>query len=233
MTQVLKDLGVEYVAANPGSSFEGCRNLSSITATRRTRCRSSSRRCMRNRQSRWLMDTARRKANRCARCFMARSESSTPRCRSTRRTTTRHRSSCSPAATKASLRRTRANDMAGMVRSFTKWDAQPKTLEESLVAIQRAYNEAITPPTAPTLVVLDIELQKEEAKNLRHPSVQAAADRRHRLDSREGNCERPGRCAESAHRRRTPAHAAGREMVCRARRIGGRVNEHDGHERSR
>src|SRR6266513_4149528 len=62
-----------------------------------------------------------------------------------------------------------ANDMAGMVRSFTKWDAQPKTLEESLTAIQRAYNEALTPPQAPTLVVLDIELQKEEAKTLKAP----------------------------------------------------------------
>jgi acetolactate synthase I/II/III large subunit len=56
-----------------------------------------------------------------------------------------------------------AHDMAGMVRSFTKWDAQPATLEESLTAIQRAYAEAITPPTGPTLVVLDTEHQKEEA----------------------------------------------------------------------
>jgi thiamine pyrophosphate-dependent acetolactate synthase large subunit-like protein len=63
--------------------------------------------------------------------------------------------------------------MAAMVRSFTKWDAQPKTLEESLTAIQRAYNEAITPPTAPTLVVLDIELQKEENKTLKIPAYQA------------------------------------------------------------
>ena len=62
-----------------------------------------------------------------------------------------------------------ANDMAGMVRSFTKWDAQPRTLEESLVALQRAYNEAITPPNAPTLVVLDIELQKEEARGVSVP----------------------------------------------------------------
>jgi thiamine pyrophosphate-dependent acetolactate synthase large subunit-like protein len=63
--------------------------------------------------------------------------------------------------------------MAAMVRSFTKWDAQPKTLEESLTAIQRAYNEALTPPTAPTLVVLDIELQKEENKTLKIPAYQA------------------------------------------------------------
>jgi len=58
-----------------------------------------------------------------------------------------------------------AHDMAGMVRSFTKWDAEPKTLDEALVAIQRAYNEAITPPMAPTLVVLGSEIQKDNAPN--------------------------------------------------------------------
>jgi len=56
-----------------------------------------------------------------------------------------------------------AADMAGMCRSFTKWDAQPKTLDEALAAINRAYNEAITPPMAPTLVVMDSELQKMNA----------------------------------------------------------------------
>ncbi|MGA2711603.1 MAG: thiamine pyrophosphate-dependent enzyme [Bryobacteraceae bacterium] len=63
-----------------------------------------------------------------------------------------------------------ANDMAGIVRSFTKWDAQPKTLDESLRAIQRAYNEAITPPMAPTLVVLDSELQKNNAASATVPA---------------------------------------------------------------
>ncbi len=66
-----------------------------------------------------------------------------------------------------------ANDMAGMVRSYTKWDVLPKTVEESLTAIQRAYNEAITPPMGPTMVVLDIELQKEEAHDLKVPAYQA------------------------------------------------------------
>ena len=63
-----------------------------------------------------------------------------------------------------------AHDMAGLVRSYTKWDAEPKTLDEALVAIQRAYNEAITPPTAPTLVVLSSEIQKENAPNARVPA---------------------------------------------------------------
>ncbi len=63
-----------------------------------------------------------------------------------------------------------AHDMAGLVRSYTKWDAEPKTVEEALVAIQRAYNEAVTPPTAPTLVVLSSEIQKENVPNLRIPT---------------------------------------------------------------
>ncbi|HET9270527.1 MAG TPA: thiamine pyrophosphate-binding protein, partial [Vicinamibacterales bacterium] len=68
-----------------------------------------------------------------------------------------------------------AHDMAGMVRSFTKWDAQPKTLDDALVAIQRAYNEAITPPMGPTLVVLDAPLQKLPAGNRRVPEYRPPA----------------------------------------------------------
>src|ERR1700733_7652158 len=63
-----------------------------------------------------------------------------------------------------------AHDMAGMVRSYTKWDAQPKTVDEALVAIQRAYNEAITPPMGPTLVVLSSEIQKENSPNISIPA---------------------------------------------------------------
>ncbi len=65
-----------------------------------------------------------------------------------------------------------AHDMAGMVRSYTKWDAEPKTIDEALVAIQRAYNEAITPPMAPTLVVLGSEIQKDNAPNAKVPAYQ-------------------------------------------------------------
>src|SRR5579863_4569121 len=63
-----------------------------------------------------------------------------------------------------------AHDMAGMVRSYTKWDAEPKTLDEALRAIQRAYNEAIMPPMGPTLVVLSSDLQKENAPNATVPA---------------------------------------------------------------
>src|SRR5258708_20313002 len=73
-----------------------------------------------------------------------------------------------------------AHDMAGMVRSYTKWDAQPKTLDETLRAIQRAYNEAVTAPMAPTLVVIDSEIQKDNAMGATVPKyvppVHATAD---------------------------------------------------------
>jgi thiamine pyrophosphate-dependent acetolactate synthase large subunit-like protein len=63
-----------------------------------------------------------------------------------------------------------AHDMAGMVRSYTKWDAEPKTVEESLAAIQRAYNETITPPMGPTLVVMTSDIQKENCPDLKVPA---------------------------------------------------------------
>jgi thiamine pyrophosphate-dependent acetolactate synthase large subunit-like protein len=63
-----------------------------------------------------------------------------------------------------------AHDMAGMVRSYTKWDAEPRTLGDALVAIQRAYNEAITVPLGPALVVLSSEIQKENAPNAKVPA---------------------------------------------------------------
>src|SRR5579862_3635258 len=65
------------------------------------------------------------------------------------------------------------HDMAGMVRSYTKWDAEPKTLDEALIAIQRAYNEAITPPMGPTLVVISSEIQKVDSPNTKIPAYQA------------------------------------------------------------
>ncbi|MDR2213884.1 MAG: twin-arginine translocation signal domain-containing protein [Pseudomonadales bacterium] len=67
-----------------------------------------------------------------------------------------------------------ANDMAALCRSFTKWDAQPKTLPECLEALQEAYRQAVTPPTGPTVVVIDMELQKEEARDVVVPPFRPA-----------------------------------------------------------
>jgi len=65
-----------------------------------------------------------------------------------------------------------ANDMAAMVRSFTKWDAQPTSVLGCVEAVREAYNQAMTPPTGPALVVFDTELQKEEAAELVVPKYQ-------------------------------------------------------------
>ena len=67
-----------------------------------------------------------------------------------------------------------ANDMAAMIRSYTKWDAQPATLEECLEALQEAYRQSVTPPTGPTVVVIDMELQKEEARDMVVPPFRPA-----------------------------------------------------------
>ncbi len=67
------------------------------------------------------------------------------------------------------LRAQSANDIGGIVRSFTKWDAHPRSLEESLHAIHEAYRQATSPPCGPALVVLDTELQKAEAGDLPVP----------------------------------------------------------------
>ena len=68
------------------------------------------------------------------------------------------------------LQQQTANDIAGIARAYTKWDAHPHTLEQALLDLQQAYNEAITPPCGPTLVVIDAELQKEEAGDLDVPA---------------------------------------------------------------
>lgn len=65
-----------------------------------------------------------------------------------------------------------ANDMAAMVRSYTKWDAQPTSLMGCIEALREAYRQAITPPTGPTLVILDTDFQKEEAAGLTVPGFQ-------------------------------------------------------------
>ena len=62
-----------------------------------------------------------------------------------------------------------ADDVAGLTRAFTKWDAHPKSLEECLPAIHEAYRQAITPPCGPTVVILDTEVQKEEAGDMEVP----------------------------------------------------------------
>jgi thiamine pyrophosphate-dependent acetolactate synthase large subunit-like protein len=172
MTQVLKDLGVEYVALNPGSSFEGLQESlinygnppnkmpELITAL--------------HEESSVTMAHGYGKAEGKPMCALLHGTIGIQHAAMSIYQAYYDRTPVLLLAGRDEgfIAAHTAHDMAGMVRSYTKWDAQPKTLEESLTAIQRAYNEAITPPCAPTLVVLDIELQKEEAKAAKVPAYQ-------------------------------------------------------------
>lgn len=170
MVQTVKDLGIEYAAANPGSSFEGLQE-SFINYGNPP-----------NRMPEWITALHEESAVTMAHGY-AKAEGK-PMLAVLHGTIGIQHAAMSiyqayydrvpvvmiagndpdfiPAHT--------AHDMAGMVRSYTKWDAEPKTVEEALVALQRAYNEAITPPMAPTLVVINSEIQKENVPNLQVPA---------------------------------------------------------------
>src|SRR3984957_2766693 len=66
-----------------------------------------------------------------------------------------------------------ANDMGALVRDFTKWDDQPVSLGAFGDAAVRAYKVAMTPPMGPVLVVASHETQTEpnNQRNLRVPKL--------------------------------------------------------------
>lgn len=170
MVQVLKDLGIEYIAANPASSFEGLQesivNYGDPPNT------------MPELISALHEESAIDMAH-----GYAKSEGKPMAVMLHGTVGTLHASMAIYQAyhnripmlliigrdDKFFLQQQSADDIAGIVRAITKWDTQPKTLEESLLAIQRAYREAMTPPRGPTVVVIDTELQKEEAGDLALP----------------------------------------------------------------
>src|SRR5437660_1175607 len=170
MTQVLKDLGVEYVAANPGSSFEGLQESlinyghppnampEFITAL--------------HEESAVTMAHGYGKAEGKPMCALLHGTIGIQHAAMSIYQAYYDRTPVLLLAGRDDgfIAAPSAHDMAPMVRSFAKWATQPKTLAETLAALQRAYNEAITPPMGPTLVVVDIELQKEEARDMKVPA---------------------------------------------------------------
>jgi len=64
-------------------------------------------------------------------------------------------------------------DAAAMVRDFTKWDDTPASLPHFAESAVRAYNIAMTPPYDPVAIVADGTLQEEPIanKNLRIPKL--------------------------------------------------------------
>jgi acetolactate synthase-1/2/3 large subunit len=71
-----------------------------------------------------------------------------------------------------------ALDQNAMVRDFTKWDAQPTSLQACAEALVQAYDLATTAPMGPVLVTIDADLQedplpREEEARLRIPKLRA------------------------------------------------------------
>jgi thiamine pyrophosphate-dependent acetolactate synthase large subunit-like protein len=61
-----------------------------------------------------------------------------------------------------------AQDPAAMVRDFVKWDDTPVSLNHFAESAVRAYKIAMTPPMMPVLVVADLDLQE-------HPAAESSA----------------------------------------------------------
>jgi acetolactate synthase-1/2/3 large subunit len=68
-------------------------------------------------------------------------------------------------------------DAAAMVRDYTKWDDTPITLSHFAESAVRAYKIAMTPPYEPIVIVADGTLQEEPIteKNLRIPKLAMSA----------------------------------------------------------
>ena len=64
-----------------------------------------------------------------------------------------------------------AQDPALLIRDFTKWDDQPRTLQGFGESAMRAYQVAMTPPTMPVALVIDASLQENPIPNDRSLQV--------------------------------------------------------------
>ena len=66
-----------------------------------------------------------------------------------------------------------AQDMAAMVRDYTKWDDEPVSLGHFAESAVRAYKIAMTPPMAPVVLVVDHDMQERPRTqtNLRIPRL--------------------------------------------------------------
>src|SRR4029077_18243602 len=69
-----------------------------------------------------------------------------------------------------------AVDQNATVRDFTKWDAQPTSLQATAESLVQAYDLAVTAPMGPVLVTIDADVQedplhKEEEAKLRIPKL--------------------------------------------------------------
>jgi thiamine pyrophosphate-dependent acetolactate synthase large subunit-like protein len=68
-----------------------------------------------------------------------------------------------------------ATDQAALVRPFVKWDDQPLSVEAAAEALMQAHRLTTSHPRAPTYVCLDTSIQEEELADAALPATSAVA----------------------------------------------------------
>ena len=115
-----------------------------------------------------------------------------------------------------------AQDVAAMVRDCVKWDDVPLSLTHFAESAVRAYKIAMTPPTMPVLIVADGELQERAGRGGRRAARAEAVGHRpaaRRLRRRRGSGAAAGGGRDAGARRRPRrAHARRAGAAGRARR---------------
>jgi thiamine pyrophosphate-dependent acetolactate synthase large subunit-like protein len=156
MCDVIKALGIEYVAFNPGSSFEGLQE-SLINYTK------NSPECITCTHEENAVAMAHGYAKACGKPMMALLHGTIGVQHAAMAIynaygdrvpifmVTGFGDTAVPSHT--------AVDLGAMVRDFVKWDHQPATLNETASAFIRAYKLAMTPPMAPVMVSVAADLQ--------------------------------------------------------------------------
>ena len=203
MVDVIKSLGFEYCAANPGSSFRGLQeSLINYGG---------------NNEPEWLTCCHEESSVAMAHGY-AKIEGKPMMIMAHGTVGLQHASmaiynaycdrvpitSCSAIFSTSNYRRGNAEwvhsvqDAAAMVRDYTKWDDTPVTLTHFAESAVRAYKIAMTPPYEPVVLVADGALQEEPIaeKNLRIPKLareRAAAGRDAPLSAKPRVCWWPRR----------------------------------------
>ena len=156
MVQAFHDLGLVYVAAQAGSTLKASGIRYQLWPDPEQDAGSLSQHCMRNPQWRWCTATPRPRQADALLCCTAPSACSTPRSAIYNAYYDRAPIVMIAGNDRGDIPSHTALDMAGMVRSFTKWtpQAQRRSTKRSRRFIA-PITRAITPPQAPTLVVMD------------------------------------------------------------------------------
>ena len=109
-----------------------------------------------------------------------------------------------------------------MVRDYVKWDDTPVSLEHFAESAVRAYKIAMTPPMAPTLLILDSEMQDDALPAHGKPPIPKLSRMAPVAGDSERAAQKSPRCS-STHKsgdrgRSQHAHAGRHRPAGRARR---------------